>query len=945
VDLGRAPGREFVDALLDSEPNRLGTEFRQTLYRQTRAHPLFTVELLRGMEERGDLVKDKAGRWVKEEALDWETLPARVEAVIAERVGRLPEGLRETLVTASVEGEEFTAEVVARAGGVDDGEMVQRLSGALDRKHRLVSTQGVLRADGQRLSRYRFRHILFQRYLYNSLDQVKRVHLHEAVGTALEGLYGSQTDEVAVELAYHFREAGSTEKAIDYLRRAGERAARMSAHEEAIAHFTQGLALLGTLPETPERAQQELMLQVGLIVALQTTRGYGDPDAGRACARARELCGQMGETPQIFLVLWLLALFYGTRGDHRTAHELVQQLLDLAERIGDPALVVVTHLGSGWNHLLLGELIPARAHLEQGIALYDPQQHTLAFAYGPDLGVGSLSFGSWALWILGYPEQALQRGREALALAEELAHPPSLAVAQCVVGLFHVFRRDAQSAQELGETCVRLCAGQGFSYWLAGGEFCRGWGLAQQRQVDDGIALMHRGIADFRVTGEVAHTQRLADLAWICGKVGRTEEGLALLDDALATVHRNSERFYEAEIHRVRGELLLSQGADEAEAEACFQRAIEIARRQSAKMWELRATASLCRLWQKQGKRKKARKRLAQVYGWFSEGFDTPDLQEARALLEALGTAPPSAPVRQVEQPSQPEAERPVSTARERSPEELSPFVVGPPITAPRQFFGRERKLRRIFGLWRRFPLQNVAVIGRKRSGKTSLLHYLKNVTRTTAAELRPGQRTDWLPGPKRYRWVFVDFQDARMGSRDRLLRHLLTGLDLPAPDSCDLDTFLDVVSRHLHTPAIVLMDEIGAGLASSELDEPFWWSLRSLVSHHTGGNLAFVLTSHSPPARLAQDHGKPSPFFNIFHTLELGPFTDAEARELIGSSPKPFAPSDAAWILDQSGRWPCLLQILCQTRLNALEEGETDDAWREEGLRQIAPFRYLLEQ
>jgi hypothetical protein len=276
---------------------------------------------------------------------------------------------------------------------------------------------------------------------------------------------------------------------------------------------------------------------------------------------------------------------------------------------------------------------------------------------------------------------------------------------------------------------------------------------------------------------------------------------------------------------------------------------------------------------------------------------------------------------------------------------ELSPFVAGPPVTVPRQFFGRERELEYIFGLWRRFPLQNVTVIGPKRSGKTSLLHYLSKITRTAQAELRPGQRTGWLPQPDRYRWVFIDFQDVRMGSRDRLLRHILTGLGMPVPDLCNLDLFMDIVSHHLQTPAVILMDEIGAGLASSELDEPFWWSLRSLASNNTDGYLAFLLTAHAPPAQLAEGQGKPSPFFNIFHTLELGPLTDGEAQMLIRSAPQPFSARDADWILRQSGRWPCLLQILCQARLTALELGEAGDRWQEEGLRQIAPFRYLLER
>ncbi|MEW5957814.1 MAG: ATP-binding protein [Chloroflexota bacterium] len=276
---------------------------------------------------------------------------------------------------------------------------------------------------------------------------------------------------------------------------------------------------------------------------------------------------------------------------------------------------------------------------------------------------------------------------------------------------------------------------------------------------------------------------------------------------------------------------------------------------------------------------------------------------------------------------------------------ELAPFFVGPPISRLRQFFGRTQELTRIFGLWRRFPLQNVAVIGRPRAGKTSLLRYLAGITTADPAQLRPGQRTDWLPQPQRYRWVFVDFQDARLGNQDRLLRHLLAGLDLPGPDPCTLNTFMDIVSQHLDRPAIILLDEIGAGLASPELDQQFWWSLRSLGSNYTDGRLGFLLTAPEAPALLAHEHGKPSPFFNIFgHTLRLGPLSEPEARELIASSPRPFAPAEIDWILNSSGCWPALLQILADTHLTALEEGQTGSAWRAEGLRRLEPFKYLLD-
>ncbi|NIO71701.1 MAG: hypothetical protein GTN71_22395, partial [Anaerolineae bacterium] len=323
----------------------------EMLYRQTRGHPLFTVELLRGMQERGDLVQDREGRWVEGPALDWETLPPRVEAVIAERIGRLAQPLQGALRAASVEGETFTAEVVARVRAADEREMVEHLSGELDRRHRLVRAQGIQRMDDQRLSHYRFRHILFQKYLYSNLDQVERAHLHEAVGDTLEALYEEHTEamvEIAGQLAWHFQEAGMVAKAIGYLRQAGDRAVRLSANEEAIAHFTQGLALLKTLPDVPERAQGELALQLALAAPLQATKGYAAPEVGRTYARARELCQQIGETPQLFPTLWLLSTFYAIRAEHQTAIELGEQILRLAQRVEDPLQIAMAHWSLGW---------------------------------------------------------------------------------------------------------------------------------------------------------------------------------------------------------------------------------------------------------------------------------------------------------------------------------------------------------------------------------------------------------------------------------------------------------------------------------------------------------------------------------------------------------------------------------------------------------------------
>jgi hypothetical protein len=275
---------------------------------------------------------------------------------------------------------------------------------------------------------------------------------------------------------------------------------------------------------------------------------------------------------------------------------------------------------------------------------------------------------------------------------------------------------------------------------------------------------------------------------------------------------------------------------------------------------------------------------------------------------------------------------------------EPASFITGNPITEPRYFFGREKELKRLFNLLKKHPLQNAAIIGKRRTGKTSLLHYLKNITNTPANQLRPGQKNDWLPHPENYRWVFVDFQDSRMTDREKLLTHILESLKMTVPSPCNLDNFMEVVSDNLNSPTVILMDEIGVGLErGAELDDRFWDSLRSLATNSTNGNLAFVLASLRAPIEIAKDTGRASSFFSIFaQAMTLGPLTEVEARELIASSAIAFAEEDVEWILTESGRWQCLLQILCRECLFALENRETDD-WREEGLRQIAPFAPLL--
>jgi DNA-binding SARP family transcriptional activator/predicted ATPase len=640
VNLDQAESRDFLEAILDSEPNRFGTEFREMLYRQTSGHPLFTIELLRGLQQRGDLLRDSEGRWSEGPDLSWEQLPARVEAVIAERLGRLARPLQAALRVASVEGEIFTAEVIARLRGVDEQEMLEHLSSDLDRQHRLVHAQSIQRVDGRILSRYRFRHILFQRYLYSSLDEVERVHLHEEVGTALEGLYGTedQLSTIAVQLALHFQKARITEKAIHYLRRAGDRAVRLSAYQEAIAHLTRGLALLETIPDSPERAQRELDLQVALGIAWLGPAGYG-PEAQDAFARADELCRQFGKTSQLSQVLGQLATRHYVGGEYAKARELAEEAFDMAQRTQEPLLVVLGHWRLAFILFGLGQYAQAHAHLAQVLSIYELEQHQDFFLglHPADPGASALAYDACCLWCLGYPDQALQRGQEALALGRRLGQPFTMSDILTYGGcMIHSMGRDAQSLKRDAEELIEVSRRQGLWGWFMTGMRHRGEALAMMGRLQEGIVQMREGMrGDQAATIRVYQAGTLGHLAQASGKAGHPEEGLAALAEALALVEQTGEHHWDAELHRLRGELLLMQG-DEAEAEASFHNAIAVARSQQAKSWELRATTSLSRLWQSQGRIDEARQALGEIYGWFTEGFDTPDLREARELLEAL---------------------------------------------------------------------------------------------------------------------------------------------------------------------------------------------------------------------------------------------------------------------------------------------------------------------
>jgi tetratricopeptide (TPR) repeat protein len=627
------------------------------VHRRTDGNPLFMVNVTNELVARKVIISHN-DHWELQGKIEDDDIgvPENLRQLIAQQLTRVTPDERKVLETASVAGAGFSAATVA-AGMEQSVEAVETHCDNLVRREQFLRTQGTSEwPDGTVAARYGFVHALYQEVVYEQLSASRRIRLHRQIGEREEQAYGDRAREIATELAVHFERGRDYRRAIQYLQHAGENALRRSANQEAINLLTKGLELLNTLPDTPERIQQELTLQIALGVSLTATKGWATPERERAYTRAQELCQQLGDTPQLFRVLQALIAFRLMRAELQTARELGEQCLTLAPHLHEPALLLRAYYSLGVTLLYLGELVPARAHLEQGIALsaegprrYDPR-YVLATPVAD-----CHSEGAMALWLLGYPDQALQRSYEGLTLAQESSHPFSVVLALQWTARLHRVRREGHAAQEQAEAQITLSAEHGFPNYLAWGTIERGWALAEQGQGEEGIAQICQGLA-----AQARRPAYLVILAAAYEKTGLAAEGIRVAAEALAMADKSGERFYDPELYRLKGELLLRQlkiteakgksqkskipstqhltpsTQAEAEAEACFLKAIDIARKQQAKSLELRATMSLARLWQSRGKVKQAHKVLSKIYHWFTEGFDTKDLQEAKALLEEL---------------------------------------------------------------------------------------------------------------------------------------------------------------------------------------------------------------------------------------------------------------------------------------------------------------------
>jgi len=665
VDLDQADGRAFVEALLDTEPNRLGAAFRETLYQHTGGNPLFTVEFLRSLQDRGDLLHDEAGRWVEGSALHWERLPARVEAVIAERFGRLPAECQDLLRVAAVEGEEFTAEVLARVANLGLSEVIHRLSATLGRQHHLVHAVRLVRREpgGQYLSCYRFAHILFQHFVYDQLDEVARAHLHRSVAEALEGLRlegeagvegGVQDPTAPVRLAWHWEAACWFDRAATYLLEAGKRAVQLSAYEEAVQLLRRGLALLERLPDGPERAQLEKQMLISLIHPLTPSQGWASAERAHLAQRALDL-EQHGPTSEADLIgaLYLQGETLNAQGKHAESRGLAELLLRLAQRSENPAYLGLSYYALGASRFFSGDLAGGISDLQQALALCDSREHAqlLPWTEG-DLGVRCLSLLAMGLCYTGCADQGLFYSRQALALAQEVAHPLTEAVALAFAGCgFHALRQEIQLAQEYACCLIELSEQKRLPMFRSYGLIYQGWAQALGGAGAPAIGRIQQGLAEWRAMGHRSGTPFLLSLlAEALKHSGAWDEALSTLEEGLA-LGVEIDAPHRPDLYRLKGDLLISRptpagrGAPSDQAEACFHTAIAEARQNGSKLFELRAMTSLARLWADQDIRAEAHLALAEIYNSFSEGFDTPDLRAAKALLDSLEAGRPASSV------------------------------------------------------------------------------------------------------------------------------------------------------------------------------------------------------------------------------------------------------------------------------------------------------------
>ena len=635
VDLDQAAAAEargFIDALLDQEPNRLGEQLRRQLAERSQGHAMYAVETIRELQESGGLLRDGEGRWVESPDIAWDRWPPRIEGLLAERFGRLDEDILEMLLVASVEGEEFTADVVAAVQRLSLETVVERLSAQATDRHRLLRATGAQRIAGRRVLRYRFRHNLYQRFLYDHLDAARRPLLHERIGSVLEGLGAAADDDLALPLAHHFDRAGIGERAVDYFTRAGLRATRLSANEQAVEHFNRAIALVDEYAGGEERARTEAPLQLHRAIALSALRGYGAPEVEEAHARATELMMGSAPTPEQFPLHFSSWMFHSARGNYARSARLVERMTDLASN-GDESLQLEA-LHARWaDYQSRGWLEEAVSAAEEGSAIYRPESHhALTFRYGNhDPGVCALAVKGLAVALQGESKRAVRAAREAVQLSEMLGHSFTRAHARSIESRVLYLAGRAEDSLREAERALNLEAEVDAPHFFGLARAVRGWALSSLGRYDEGVAELEAALVSL-VAGAsypfAAMTSAFLAEAHVLH--GRRDPARAAVEQMLSFSNLIGLYAWTPELLRVRAEwLVLERRA--VEAQSALLQAVDIARGQGSWVMALRAAVALARI--PSAESDSNLQLLAEVVNRVPAECGAPEIHEARSLL------------------------------------------------------------------------------------------------------------------------------------------------------------------------------------------------------------------------------------------------------------------------------------------------------------------------
>ncbi len=622
--LGKESAGEMLTTLL-SDGTELGP-LKRLIIERTEGNPFFMEETVQVLLDEGALVRNGTVKLTK--ALGELRIPPTVQGILAARIDRLPTDEKELLQTLAVMGKEFRLALVKRVAGKPD-DALQRMLADLQLGEFIYEQPAFPDIE------YTFKHALTQEVAYNSLLAERRKLLHERAGAALEAMFAEQLEDHLSELAHHYSRSDNVAKAVDYLRRASKQAVERSAYSEAAADLKAAITFAGRLPEGPDRLRIELALHTTDGSVTTVLHGIGSQEREHALTRTCEISERLGDMASLLRGSIFLSLLYIARGDPVRAREICSRHLELAEQSGVEEILAPAHWIIQLSTFFSGDLNETRRLSREWRERFEAEPQG---AFPINLPAEVLGHTALVVHLLGGISEALKLGQESLERARILKQPFTLGMVLVTVGWLYQVRREPETVREIAEAAMAIGEEHGFPEWLEWGRWLHGWALGELGDIERGVAEMEAGIAGFVPIGGVPRQAfTAAMLAKGYEKVGRIDQAIAMLDEQRVRIERSGERLEDAELYRVKGELLCARdSASRSEGESCLRKAIEVARRQESRWWELRATTSLARLFAKQGRNDEARAMLAEIYGWFTEGFDTSDLKDAKALLEEL---------------------------------------------------------------------------------------------------------------------------------------------------------------------------------------------------------------------------------------------------------------------------------------------------------------------